>query len=605
MYCRRENKQPRYSSNIRGGLDFSCLLDDSVSSVHKLAMSDTETSQHLDRDRKISGESKDLFLKQIACAAPDAPKRNRVRLFLSLFSLGLSMFVTALDVLIVGTIIDTVCNSFGDYTKSGWIVTGYSLPNALFSLLWGRLSTLLGPRISVVSCIILFETGSLISALAKSMNMLIAGRVVAGIGGSGLQTLSLVIGCQLVDEKSRPLVLSLLNCTFAVASIVGPFLGGAFTTHVTWRWCFYINLPIGGLAIAIFIFFYNPEGVNLVEKSRKTFKKFLSFHPADTFPKQVLHQLLFGFDVVSFALFTAGWLLFLLAFTFGGQTHPWKSGIVISFIIVGVLLIVLSLIYDFKIFELIKTKESFRPLLSWRLMSQRTILLANLTGFFSTVAYNVQMIYSVQFFQLVYGFSAWKAGLHLIPILVSTVVFSIASGVLTKKTGHIKPLLVFGSAMGVLGGGLMTLLNNTSTKHTQIGVLILPGVALGFVLPSALIACHVQLDKTNSSYGADMLETTSVNALLKSLGTTLGSILSTMIFSTSMHNKMKRSGLSSEEYNSLDGIASYRMDHFDGPRSEMGYMLSNSIKNTFWMALGSSAIAFLCSILTSKRKIAM
>ena len=301
--------------------------------------------------------------------------------------------------------------------------------------------------------------------------------------------------------------------------------------------------------------------------------------------------------------FTAGWVLFLLALTFGGQSYSWDSGVVISFLVVGILLILLSLFYDFKLFEAMKSQENIRPLLCWRLMSQPTIVLSNFSGFFSTVAYNVQMIYSVQFFQLVYGFTAWKAGLHLIPILVSTVVFSIMSGVLTKKTGHIKPLLVFGSAMGVLGGGLMTLLNNTSTKHTQIGVLILPGVALGFVLPSALIACHVQLDKSNSRYGADMLEVTSVNALLKSLGTTLGSILSTMIFSTSMYNKMKSRGMSLEEYMKLDGIASYRMSNFDGARSEMGYMLSDSIKNTFWMALGSSATAFLCSLFVSKSKV--
>ncbi|CAR21366.1 MDR family MFS transporter [Lachancea thermotolerans CBS 6340] len=568
-------------------------------------MTEIETGQNSEYNRKISDETKDLSVKQSACIAPDASKRNRVKLFLSLLSLGLSMFVTALDVLIVGTIIDTVCTSFGDYTKSGWIVTGYSLPNALFSLLWGRLSAVLGPRISVISCIILFETGSLISALAKSMNMLISGRVIAGVGGSGLQTLSLVIGCQLVNEKSRPLVLSLLNCTFAVASIVGPFLGGAFTTHVTWRWCFYINLPIGGLAIAIFIFFYNPEGADLLEKGSQTFKKLLSYRRANLSLKQLLDQLLFGFDIVSFVLFTAGWLLFLLALTFGGQTHPWKSGIVISFIIVGVLLIALSLIYDFRLFDHIKTMDTFRPLLSWHLMSQRAILNANFTGFFSTIAYNVQMIYSVQFFQLVYGFSAWKAGLHLIPILVSTVVFSIASGVIIKKTGHIKPLLVFGSAMGVLGSGLMILLNNTSTKHTQIGVLILPGVALGFVLPAALITCHVQLDRTSPSYGADMLETTSVNALLKSLGTTVGSILSTMVFSTSLHNKMKNSNILFEVSGELDSIASYRLDHFDGPRSEMGCMLNDSIRNTFWMALGSSVVAFLCSLLVSRRKVSM
>lgn len=190
-----------------------------------------------------------------------------LKLAACLASLTLTLLITALDVLIVGTIIDSVAAEFGDYAKTGWLVTGYSLPNTVLSLLWGRFATRLRFRSSVVCSIIVFEVGSLVSAaLANSMNMLIAGRVVAGIGGSGLQTLCFIIGCTMVGERSRPLVISLLRCAFAVSSVAGLFSGWAFTTHVTWRWYFYINLPIGGLALAIFLVTYNPENMGAVKR---------------------------------------------------------------------------------------------------------------------------------------------------------------------------------------------------------------------------------------------------------------------------------------------------------------------------------------------------
>lgn len=188
-------------------------------------------------------------------------------------SLMLTLFITALDVLIIGTIIDSVAAEFGDYTKTGWLVTGYSLPNAALSLLWGRLATRLGFRSSVVCSIIMFEVGSLVSALANSMSMLIAGRLVSGTGGSGLQTLCFITGCTMVSKRSRPLVTSLLSCAFAVASVADPFLDGAFTTHVTWRWCFHINLLIGGLALAIFFVTYDPKKNRRCQKTCRRFQK--------------------------------------------------------------------------------------------------------------------------------------------------------------------------------------------------------------------------------------------------------------------------------------------------------------------------------------------
>ncbi|CAI4287639.1 ADQ_G0004880.mRNA.1.CDS.1 [Saccharomyces cerevisiae] len=198
-------------------------------------------------------------------------------LYLCLASLTLVLFITALDILIVGTIIDVVAEQFGNYSKTGWLVTGYSLPNGILSLIWGRFASIIGFQHSLILAILIFEAGSLIAALDSSMNMLIVGRVVAGVGGSGLQTLCFVIGCTMVGERSRPLVISILSCAFAVAAIVGPIIGGAFTTHVTWRWCFYINLPIGGLAIIMFLLTYKAENKGILQQIKDAIGTISSF----------------------------------------------------------------------------------------------------------------------------------------------------------------------------------------------------------------------------------------------------------------------------------------------------------------------------------------
>lgn len=536
-------------------------------------------------------------------------KPKDLKLVACLASLTLTLFITALDVLIVGTIIDSVAAEFGDYAKTGWLVTGYSLPNAVLSLLWGRFATRLGFRSSVVCSIIIFEVGSLVSALANSMNMLIAGRVVSGIGGSGLQTLCFIIGCTMVSERSRPLVISLLSCAFAVASVAGPFLGGAFTTHVTWRWCFYINLPIGGLALAIFLVTYNPENTGVVKRlvagSKSLFQVDVKplFRPA-SWPSG-FRNAAFGFDIIGLVFCCVGLVLFLLGLTFGGTTYPWGSGQVVAYLVVGIILSVVFLVYDFAIFRKMTRKfqnPSFRPLLSWEIISKPAVYTSNMVTFLLTLAYNGQMIYSVQFFQLVFNSSPYKAGIHLIPIVVSTVIASIFSGVVTKKTGQVKPVLLFGVVAGVVGGGLCVLLDNHSNGSTQIGVLILPGVALGFALQAALMSSQLGIDKASPSFRVELVEITAFNTFMKSLGSTFGGVLSTMVFSTSVHNKVKRSSLHELAHESVNNIVKGRMEHFDGPRSELGNIMSDSIKNVFWMDLGFCALAFIFGVFTSNKK---
>lgn len=531
-------------------------------------------------------------------------------LYACMGSLTLALFLSALDILIVSTIIETVSRDFNEYSKSGWLVTGYSLPTALLSLVWGRTASIIGFKSSMLLSIIIFEVGSLVSALANSMNMLIGGRVISGVGGSGLQTLCFLIISTLVDERSRGMAIAVLSCSFAVASIVGPFLGGAFTTHVTWRWCFYINLPIGGLAFLVFVLSYNPNGGNSIKNFTKAVRSishvdFGSLLKAKSY-YNTFEKLVFKFDFVGFALCSAGFCLILLGLTFGGNEYSWGSGTIIAYLVIGIVLSIAFFLYDFFVFNRFKAPREntvYRPLVSWNVLSKPGVITATAVNFTICLMYNAQVIYIVQFFQLIYGSTAWKAGVHLIACVIPTIITVNISGIINGKTGHVKFIIVVGVLAAIVGAGLLTLLDNNSGSSKHIGLLILPGIAFGAIIQSTLMSSQIQIDKSSPSFRHDFISVTTMNSFAKALGTAFGGVISNTVFTTSVHNKLVESHLNLPIGSSASQLIVYRAQNFDGPKSTVGYILSDSIKNVFWMALGFSAVALIFGILCSNKKI--
>lgn len=529
-----------------------------------------------------------------------------LRLYVCVAALVLATFIFALDVFIVNTIIDSVSASLGGYSKSGWLIAGYSLPNSLFSLIWGRTASLLGFQASMTLSIFIFEVGSIVSASATSMDNLIVGRVIAGVGGSGLQTLSLVIGSSIVEEKNRAMIVSIVMSAFAAASLIGPFVGGAFTTHVIWRWCFWINLPIGAVTALLFYFTYNPKRLSAASRFTSCFKsvKALSFEKLASWEtyRCMGKNLLFRFDIVGFATGCAGVCLLLLGLTLGGEDDSWKSAIVICFLIVGFLLSVLSVVYDFYIFDKINPEPSnlsFRPMLVKGLLNNRFILLPNLVTCASAIAFSGYMLYSVQFFQLVMGSSAWNAGLHLIPLVIASIVSAVICGGIMKKTGQVKPLMISTVSILLIGGGVSTLLDNHSGNSMQIGVWILPGFGLGAALQCALISSQLQIDKESPNSEIELVEVTAFNSFTKSLGSSIGGVLCTAIFTSSLWSKINAVKLEGYYGKSTNEFVKYRLQHFDSRYSEASTIFSDSVTNVFWMALAFAAFAFVCSCLSS------
>lgn len=204
-----------------------------------------------------------LHKKFIESDAGDGTKREDhfltgIRLVLCFASLFLSIFLMALDQTIVSTLLSVVGNHFNAFNKVTWLSSGFSLASCTFIQPFGKLSIIFGRKYAILAAIALFEAGSLMCALAPNMNTLIGGRVLGGVGAAGIQGIVFVVVAEIVPIEKRPIGMAVISCTFAIASVLGPLIGGAFTSHVTWRWAFYINLPIGGVAVGFLLFAFNP-----------------------------------------------------------------------------------------------------------------------------------------------------------------------------------------------------------------------------------------------------------------------------------------------------------------------------------------------------------
>ncbi|KAL3233066.1 hypothetical protein RNJ44_04982 [Nakaseomyces bracarensis] len=544
-----------------------------------------------------------------------------INLYIPLVSIILCLFLAALDIMIVTTVIEDVARQFSAYSKVGWLFTGYSLPNALLVLVWGRVATLVGFKTSMLTAIIIFEIGSLVSALANSMDMLIGGRVIAGVGGSGIQSLVFVIASTIVEERKVGMIVAILGSAFGISSVVGPFLGGAFTSHVTWRWCFYINLPIGGLAFFLFLCFYDPYKSN--EQQGKSIFRKLGYQAKHFFTalwsqlcrlrmgstwKLMVKELLFRFDFIEFAFMTTGSVLILLAFTFGGNHFAWNSGSTIAMFVLGILFTIFALVYDFAIFprlSVVQHVPHYQPLISWRTFKVPGIFLFNVSVFFVCCAYGIQVTYIIQYFQLIYNESAWKASVHLIACVVPTVITVISSGMCNSKTGYVKPIAIFSGVTGIVGAGILTLLNNHASSAKHIGLLILPGVAFGAILQCSVIGVQILLDKKSPTYKHDFVSVTTLNVFVKNLGNAYGAVLGDTVFSVSALNliRKRKVAMPGGYPTTANYLVIAREQFFDGPRSPIGDIISKSIVNCFYMALGMFAIVLVSVLFLSNKKV--
>ena len=383
-------------------------------------------------------------------------------LFWIIIALLISMFIQSLGSTITATAIPKITDDFYSVDQIGWYGSAAFLTFASFQSTWGKAFKYFPIKATFFVSLFIFELGSLVTAVAPSSTALIVGRAIAGAGAAGVSSGVFTIIAFSAPPAKAPAYMGITGATYAVAVFVGPLLGGAFAQRVTWRWCFWINLPIGGLAAIVFFFSYKPP-------------KAATPQPATW--KEVLLQM----DPVGTFLIMAAVVCYLLALQWGGSTKPWSDSTVIGTLVGFVLFFILFVANELWMGD--------RALLQPRLLKMRRIWTTNAYVFFISGGFFALIYYLPIYFQVIQGVDPLTSGIRNLPIMIGCLL-CVLSGFLVVGSGHFVPFMVIGSAMGTVGCGLCYTLDiNTSSSH-WIGYQAITGIGIGLGMQIPMMACQ-------------------------------------------------------------------------------------------------------------------
>ncbi|KAF0321758.1 major facilitator superfamily transporter [Colletotrichum asianum] len=375
-----------------------------------------------------------------------------LKLILIIIALCLAVFLVALDQTIIAPALGAITSEYGSVKDIGWYGSAYLLTTTALQPMYGTVYKLFSVKYIYIAAIAVFEIGSLVCALAPDSTAFIIGRAVAGIGTAGLFSGSIVILSYTMPLEKRPLAFGLIGGMWGIASVAGPLLGGVFTEKATWRWCFYINLPIGGIAM-VFVFFLlhlsrknNPEGKTLVQR---------------------LMQL----DLIGTAIFIPAIVCLLLALQWGGAEYPWKSAKIIGLFVGFGLMII--------IFIGIQLWQGDKGTLPPYLFKNRNVVCAMLFACFFGAAFFPLIYYLSLYFQAIQGVSAVQAGIKILPLLLATVVASMASGALISVIGYYSAIILPSLVLFTVGSGLITTFDLDTPMREWFGYQVLAGLGIG------------------------------------------------------------------------------------------------------------------------------
>ena len=407
------------------------------------------------------------------------------------------MLLAALDSTIVATALPTIVGEFGGLAHISWVVTAYLLAQTIVTPIYGKLGDLYGRKRVLQVAIVIFLIGSALCGLSQSMSHLIIFRAVQGLGGGGLMVTTQAVVADLVPPRIRGRYQGIFGAAFGFASIAGPLVGGYFTTHWTWRWIFYINLPVGIFALVVL---------------------------AATLPAQSSYAR-HAVDYLGAATLALTLASAVLVTDLGGAVYSWTSPIMIGLMVLAVVGLIAFILVE---------RRAREPILPLPLFRTRDVWVTSLVGLVVGFALIGSVTYLPVFLQIVKGLSPTESGLRMVPLMAGTLVTSILAGQLVSRTGKYKLFPIIGTTIVTISLLLISRMTAETTTLAASLYMLLLGLGLGFVMQVLIIAVQNAVDYR------DLGVATSNAILFRFVGGSLGTALLGAVLATQLHAHVQR-----------------------------------------------------------------